>query len=102
MRNVGWVERSEAHRVPLPTPVRIGILTYKGRGRKMVGLAPLDPPYRNRPSTVEHLAMASDLIRMMHALFLPAAHEVRHVPWHPYADVYRTPEGWLVKFDLAG
>ncbi len=23
-------------------------------------------------------------------------------PWHPAADVYRTKEGWLVKFDLAG
>ena len=46
--------------------------------------------------------MASDLIRMMHALFLPAAYEVRDVHWHPSADVYRTPEGWLVKFDLAG
>ncbi len=22
--------------------------------------------------------------------------------WHPAADVYRTPRGWLVKFDLAG
>ncbi|MDQ2695158.1 MAG: Hsp20/alpha crystallin family protein [Pseudomonadota bacterium] len=23
-------------------------------------------------------------------------------PWRPAADVYRCPEGWLVKFDLAG
>ena len=23
-------------------------------------------------------------------------------PWHPSADVYRTKDGWLVKFDLAG
>ncbi len=22
--------------------------------------------------------------------------------WHPAADVYRTPDGWLVKLDLAG
>lgn len=24
------------------------------------------------------------------------------VPWAPSADVYRTPDGWLLKFDLAG
>jgi HSP20 family protein len=24
------------------------------------------------------------------------------VPWIPSADVYRTPDGWLLKFDLAG
>ena len=23
-------------------------------------------------------------------------------PWRPRADVYRTPDGWLVKLDLAG
>lgn len=23
-------------------------------------------------------------------------------PWEPFADVYRTRDGWLVKFDLAG
>lgn len=26
----------------------------------------------------------------------------RHSPWQPCADVYRTKNGWLVKFDLAG
>jgi len=26
----------------------------------------------------------------------------RHSPWQPSADVYRTKDGWLVKFDLAG
>ena len=26
----------------------------------------------------------------------------RPVPWQPSADVYRTKDGWLVKFDLAG
>lgn len=24
------------------------------------------------------------------------------VPWQPSADIYRTRDGWLVKFDLAG
>jgi HSP20 family protein len=35
-------------------------------------------------------------------LFLPAAEAVREVLWRPAADVYCTPDGWLVKFDLAG
>jgi len=26
----------------------------------------------------------------------------RTAPWEPSADVYRTKDGWLVKFDLAG
>lgn len=26
----------------------------------------------------------------------------RSTPWQPSADVYRTKDGWLVKFDLAG
>ena len=26
----------------------------------------------------------------------------RQTPWQPSADVYRTRDGWLVKFDLAG
>ena len=26
----------------------------------------------------------------------------RHAPWQPSADVYRTSDGWVVKFDLAG
>jgi HSP20 family protein len=26
----------------------------------------------------------------------------RPLPWQPSADVYRTKDGWLVKFDLAG
>lgn len=25
-----------------------------------------------------------------------------HAPWQPPADIYRTKDGWLVKFDLAG
>ena len=33
--------------------------------------------------------------------FLPAG-EFGQARWTPSADVYRTPNGWLVKFDLAG
>lgn len=47
--------------------------------------------------------MSRDLIRMMHALFLPAADAVDGpAPWRPNADVYRTATGWLVKFEVAG
>lgn len=28
--------------------------------------------------------------------------ELRGLKWSPPADIYRTPTGWLVKFDLAG
>jgi HSP20 family protein len=46
--------------------------------------------------------MSRDLIRIMHALFLPAARRYRPALWQTSADVYRTRDGWLVKFDLAG
>ena len=32
----------------------------------------------------------------------PAFLAERPMPWQPSADVYRTKDGWLVKFDLAG
>jgi len=46
--------------------------------------------------------MRPDLVRVMQSLFLPAAEAARGAAWHPPADVYRTPGGWLVKLDLAG
>jgi HSP20 family protein len=46
--------------------------------------------------------MSKDLIRLMHALFLPGVEACQEAPWHPNTDVYRTPDGWLVKFELAG
>jgi HSP20 family protein len=46
--------------------------------------------------------MASDLIHLMHSLFLPARDGCRAASWCPPADIYRTREGWLVKLDLAG
>jgi HSP20 family protein len=48
------------------------------------------------------VVMSKDLIRLMHALFLPGAEACREAPWQPNMDVYRTPTGWLVKFELAG
>src|SRR5262249_14488947 len=46
--------------------------------------------------------MSKDLIRLMNALFFPGAEACQGVPWRPLADVYRTADGWLVKFELAG
>ena len=46
--------------------------------------------------------MTRDLIRVMQALFLPAAAVCPQAPWQPNTDVSRTPDGWLVKFELAG
>ena len=46
--------------------------------------------------------MATDLIRLMHALFLPGAEVGSKGVWQPPTDVYQTPDGWLIKFDLAG
>lgn len=47
--------------------------------------------------------MSKDLIRLMHALFLPGVEACQSTaPWQPLTDVYRTPTGWLVKVELAG
>jgi len=46
--------------------------------------------------------MTKDLIRLMNALFLPGVEACQHTPWQPNMDVYRTPHGWLIKFELAG
>jgi HSP20 family protein len=46
--------------------------------------------------------VSKDLIRLMNALFLPGAEACQDAPWRPNTDVYRTPDGWLVKFELAG
>jgi HSP20 family protein len=31
-----------------------------------------------------------------------AAHRTSETYWRPFADIYRTPTGWLIKYDLAG
>jgi HSP20 family protein len=46
--------------------------------------------------------MSEDFIRIMHALFLPAAESCYESAWRPAADVYRGQNGWIVKFELAG
>jgi HSP20 family protein len=46
--------------------------------------------------------MPEDMIRLMRSLFLPLAERFQEPCWRPATDVYRTPYGWLLKFDLAG
>ena len=46
--------------------------------------------------------MARDLIRLMQSFFPAATEAAGAASWQPSADVYRTPKGWLLKFDLAG
>jgi HSP20 family protein len=46
--------------------------------------------------------MAADVIDFMRSLFLPAARSLQEPHWRPAADVYLVPDGYLVKFDLAG
>jgi len=46
--------------------------------------------------------MAVDRARRMQGIFLPAARRSQEAIWQPAVDVYRTQDGWLVKFELAG
>ncbi len=46
--------------------------------------------------------MARDRTPRGRVLFLPGADSVAATPWQPAVDVYRTHDGWVVKFDLAG
>ena len=46
--------------------------------------------------------MSRDLIRLMQSLFPTAQGDIPEVVWQPSMDIYRSPKGWLLKFDLAG
>lgn len=46
--------------------------------------------------------MSQDLIRLMQAFFLPVAGTFHNGTWRPAFDLYRTPNGWFVKVELAG
>lgn len=35
-------------------------------------------------------------------LFLPLTNSVVEIAWRPSVDLYRSPRGWLMKFELAG
>jgi HSP20 family protein len=45
--------------------------------------------------------MSRNLIRLMQSVF-PVGESICNTAWRPAVDVYRTPRGWLLKFDLAG
>ncbi len=45
--------------------------------------------------------MAADKINFPHVFFLPATNPANEA-WEPRADVYRMPDGWLIKLELAG
>ncbi|GBD37265.1 hypothetical protein HRbin36_02395 [bacterium HR36] len=46
--------------------------------------------------------MPRDIVRWMQAFFVPLAQNQQRTCWSPPVDIYRTPRGWLLKFDLAG
>lgn len=46
--------------------------------------------------------MAESISRYFHFLALTNGSRPSGKLWYPAADVYRTPEGWLVKIELAG
>jgi HSP20 family protein len=45
--------------------------------------------------------MAADRFNFPHMFFVPEPRQPSDA-WQPRADVYRTPDGWLVKLELAG
>ena len=46
--------------------------------------------------------MAESISRYFHFLALTNGSRPSGKLWYPAADVYRTPEGWMVKIELAG
>src|ERR1700730_13381230 len=46
--------------------------------------------------------MKGDRILARRTLFMPGGGVTRGGCWVPLVDVYRTPDGWLIKCDLAG
>jgi HSP20 family protein len=39
---------------------------------------------------------------LFQSLLAPLETQARVLGWQPNTDIYRTPKGWLIKFDLAG
>jgi HSP20 family protein len=46
--------------------------------------------------------MSNDVFQLMHSVFFPQPVSEGSGAWRPPVDVYRTRDGWLLKFDLAG
>ena len=72
----------------------------------MVKEAGLMPPPINwnatRTGRVFDMAGMDELMRLARRLRLASGEGVQPLQWRPAADVYRTDDGWLVKFELAG
>lgn len=58
-------------------------------------------PIRRTGGRAESDTMAGNAFRFL-PIFLPAAAGPQERDWQPSVDIYRAPNGWLVKFDLAG
>lgn len=43
-----------------------------------------------------------ELMRLTRRLQVRAGESVQPLCWRPAADIYRTPDGWLIKLELAG
>jgi len=48
------------------------------------------------------MSILDDLIPLTRQLHLTAQERSRPLCWQPATDIYRTPEGWLIKMELAG
>lgn len=48
------------------------------------------------------MSRSEDLLHLTRRLKLEGDESVASTDWRPAADLYRTPEGWLVKVELAG
>ncbi|MDQ3798868.1 MAG: Hsp20/alpha crystallin family protein [Acidobacteriota bacterium] len=59
-------------------------------------------PIENRKSKIENLNMAESIERYFHFLAAPNRSRPSGKLWYPAADVYNTPDGWIVKIELAG
>jgi len=46
--------------------------------------------------------MARNLTQLIRSTFMSAAEALQEASWRPSTDIYRTPEGWLIKLELAG
>jgi HSP20 family protein len=68
----------------------------------MERLSPILSNRRSEPiDTVTPASHNVTMSRQRHTIFF-STQPLGEAVWHPAADVYRTPDGWLLKFDLAG
>src|SRR5260370_28827936 len=76
------------------------MLSWSCAKSRIVRVIPLSNSVKERKEGSD--AMARDLVHIMRSFFMPAAEAFRAACSRPSTDIYRTPEGWLIKLDLAG